>query len=450
MTDLASFTPLIHTLLSAATDSGAEAEILISGGKAVSVRVFKGKVEQFKHTDGLAIGVRAVIDGSEGIAYTERTDEAAGLETVREAVANAKICRPPYPASLSTPPPLPSQSSFYNPALESLDITQMTAFAAEMEAAAEKSDPRIINVPYAVCATETGVMRICSTRGIDRIQYDNSVSAYVSVLAETDGERRSGGEFVFGRQFSTLNQIQTAQNAVQEALSLLGGIPLPRQGHWPVILRHEAFADLLGAFAGLFSAKQVHDGRSLLAGKLNHAIAAARFSLIDDPLRPDGPASQNFDSEGFPAKKLTLIQNGTLCSYLHNSLTAAEDGVVSTGHAARSPKSSLGIAPSNWIVEIDAPLSRHDFYSTEPEMILVHGFQGLHAGVNAVSGDFSLMAEGFLIRHGKVVSPLKPFTVSGNFLTLLTDIQNAGDDFKMTAATIGTPSVHIAGLGISG
>lgn len=450
MTDLTAYTPLVQTLLKTARQLGVDAEIMITAGKSISVRVFEGKTDKFTHTDSLCIGIRVISNGSEGIAYTERDDEAACVEALYEAVANAKVCSPSHPVILAHPPSFTPRGSFYNSKLNEVGVAELTAFALETERLAQSRDPRIINVPYTVCGLGDGAVRLVSSAGVDLTEHDNSIHAYVSVLAEENGVRRSGGEALFDRDFSQFTPEKAANPATDEALSLLGGIALPHAGAWPVIISREAFADLLEAFMGLFSAKQVQEGHSLLAGKLNQIIASPLLSIIDDPAREEGASSRIFDAEGFECKPLTLIEKGVLTSLLHNSLTAAVDGIQSTGHAARSPKGSLGVAPSNFIVSFAETFPLTDLFKTATNLVEIRNFQGLHAGVNGISGDFSLMAEGFLYENGQRVGSLKPFTASGNFLELLQALRGGGDDFKMTLSGIGTASVWVDHLALSG
>lgn len=40
---------------------------------------------------------------------------------------------------------------------------------------------------------------------------------------------------------------------------------------------------------------------------------------------------------------------------------------------------------------------------------------GLHAGLNPISGDFNVQASGFMIENGKIANPVTLFVISGNF-----------------------------------
>jgi PmbA protein len=82
--------------------------------------------------------------------------------------------------------------------------------------------------------------------------------------------------------------------------------------------------------------------------------------------------------------------------------------------------------------------------------IEIVALQGMHSGANTISGDFSLSGEGFLFEKGIRKHSLKQFTVSGNILKLLQDVEMIADNFKFNMSSIGAASVLVKELAISG
>ena len=85
--------------------------------------------------------------------------------------------------------------------------------------------------------------------------------------------------------------------------------------------------------------------------------------------------------------------------------------------------------------------------------IMLTDLSGLHAGVNAISGDFSLLCEGYLIENGKQGRPVEQITVAGNFYFAIQDILAVGNDIinmPLGEGEFFTPSVLIKELSISG
>ena len=81
----------------------------------------------------------------------------------------------------------------------------------------------------------------------------------------------------------------------------------------------------------------------------------------------------------------------------------------------------------------------------------IHSLDGLHAGANAISGDFSLQSAGFRIENGRKTDRVKSFTVAGNFYSLLENIRAVADNLEFPGmGRVGSPSVLVDGLSVAG
>jgi PmbA protein len=80
--------------------------------------------------------------------------------------------------------------------------------------------------------------------------------------------------------------------------------------------------------------------------------------------------------------------------------------------------------------------------------------KGLHAGADAVTGDFSIDSEGFRIRDGKVCEAIKFFTVAGNFFDLLRNIKDVANDLTFGLpsgfTSFGAPSILVSQMSVAG
>lgn len=83
--------------------------------------------------------------------------------------------------------------------------------------------------------------------------------------------------------------------------------------------------------------------------------------------------------------------------------------------------------------------------------LYITGLNGLHAGANTQSGDFSLQAEGFFVEGGKKVRPVKNFTIADNFFSLLKKIDAVADTVEFgTGSSYGAPEVLVTDISVSG
>ena len=75
---------------------------------------------------------------------------------------------------------------------------------------------------------------------------------------------------------------------------------------------------------------------------------------------------------------------------------------------------------------------------------------GLHSGVNAVSGDFSVGVEGLMVRNGALAEPVREATIASTLQRLLLDIAAVGGDLEWPPGGTGAAALVIPGVTLSG
>ena len=82
--------------------------------------------------------------------------------------------------------------------------------------------------------------------------------------------------------------------------------------------------------------------------------------------------------------------------------------------------------------------------------IFVRGVNGLHSGVNPVSGDFSVGAYGHKIRDGALAEPFSEATIASTLQRMLLDVVAIGGDFEFLPGGSGMASIAIEDIALSG
>jgi len=438
----------IQLILDYAKNKTDDIEIMLSEGNSFSVRIHNQKIEAFNYSDSKGIGVRVLKNGKAGYSYTEEFNPKTFRMIVDKALENCELNEDNNLVILDNYPDLKNKPEVFSKELEKVDLTSKIELTKKLESNAKKIDKRIINVPYSMYADGSSYLRIVNSRGLDKNDHQNFAYAYVGVLAADQQDKRMGFDFIVGRDFNKFDPEKLARTSVEKSIALLGGKEIS-SGQYPVVFNNEMMATLLSTFSGIFSAQAVQEGKSLLKNKLNKKITSEKITIYDDALHPDGLSTRAFDSEGYPSQKTILIENGKLINLLHNTITARKDGVKSTGNASRGYKESIKVSPSNLYLKPgkNSPESLLNKYN---QVLQIVSLQGMHAGANPVSGDFSLSAEGFLYENGIRKNSLKQFTVSGNILKILEDVMEVGNDFKFNMNSVGAPSILIEKLSVSG
>ena len=213
-------------------------------------------------------------------------------------------------------------------------------------------------------------------------------------------------------------------------------------------------SDLISTFSSVFSSETAQKGLSKLAGKEGTVIASEAVTLVDDPFHKDNPIPRPFDGEGSPTYVKNVIEKGELKTLLYNLKTAAIAGKKTTGNASKGGyNSSIGVRPFTMYLA-PGELTEEELLKQAGNGIYINALAGLHAGADAVTGDFSLQSAGYLIEDGKKTAHIKSFTVAGNFFDLLRNITAVANNFELPMAisstAFGAPSVLVSGLSIAG
>jgi len=75
---------------------------------------------------------------------------------------------------------------------------------------------------------------------------------------------------------------------------------------------------------------------------------------------------------------------------------------------------------------------------------------GLHSGVNRVSGDFSVGAEGLIIRHGSLAEPVREVTVASTIQRMLQHVAFIGGDLEWLPGSAAGMTLAIDDMSMSG
>lgn len=423
----------------------AGAEVCITENDEFSVGVLKGSVEEYSVSGSFALGLRVQVEGRNGYAYTEAMED--GERLVREAMDNARSVASTDEHPMAGPAEYPEVPAKPN-ALEGMSAGDRIELCRALERAALSKSPLVKRV--ALCRVAAGRGRFCiyNTLGLEAEREDGVSCCYVEPVAERGQEVKDG--FAFRADGEAGDIEGCAKEAVEEALNQLGAGPVS-PGKYRVLLRNDAAASLLAAFSGMFSADAVQKGLSPLMGKEGQAVASHLITIVDDPMHPVSPTP--FDDEGTPSVSKAVVDKGVLSTLLHNLKTAKKAGVKSTSNGGRgSAGSPVGVRPSNFYIRP----GEEEFEALKERLgsgLLITDFAGMHAGVNGVSGQFSLSCKGRLIENGQDVRAVNEITIGGSFTGLLAQVEAVGKDIRFSmpgGSCFGSPSLLIKEAAISG
>lgn len=430
-------------------DGFEECEVYYVNRDSLSINVYQQEVDNYESNKTFGLSFRGKINGKMGYSYTEILDEEAIDMLVNSAKNGALSIESNDVQFIYKGDKEYQEVQTYYKELEGIDPKDLIELALEMEKEARKYSEKVVNVPYSMLSYGSAKQGIYNTNGLELENKSNILTVYLDVIA-ADGERRyNGSDYMSANSLKDINPKKLAKNAVEEALSKINGRSIESK-NYKILIKNEAMVSLLSTFSSIFNSEAVQKGLSLLKDKEGEKIASEVVTIVDNPLLKNGLGSTPFDDEGVATFKKEVVSKGVLKTLLYNLKTAHKAGKKTTGNGFKgSYASQVGISPSNFYIEKGED-SLEDLLKFVNEGVMITDLEGLHAGANAITGDFSLAAKGFYIKDGKKSFPVEQITLAGNYFELLKTIEKVGDDLKFPLSSIGSPSVVVKELSIAG
>jgi len=420
------------------------ADALYAGNRSSAVQVRLGELEDVSRSEGEEIGLRLFVgQQSATVASSDLSAEALGL-LVERCLAMAKEApEDPYaglaPADLlmRSEPPFLDADDGHEP-----DPTELRARALEAENAALAVEGVTNSSGAGASASATTIA--LATSGRFSGAYGTSGHGCSAVMIAGDGATMQRD--YASRSTRHLADLEPAaeigRRAGMRAVARLNpGRPKP--GKYPVLFDPRVSSGLLGHFAGAISGAAVARKTSFLLDRLGQQVFAPGVSIVDDPLRRRGLRSRPFDGEGVRVARQELVSGGILNQWIAESASARQLGIDPTGHAARGVGGAPSAGPSNLYLEAGAR-SREELLAVFPEALLVIELIG--QGVNAVTGDYSRGAVGFMVRGGEIAEPVSEITIASNLTDMFATLEPASDlEFRrgIDAPTILIPEMTV-------
>ena len=236
----------------------------------------------------------------------------------------------------------------------------------------------------------------------------------------------------------------------------------PKGGQMSVVIGAGASGILLHEAMGhAFEADFNRKGQSIFSDKMGQRICPEGVSVVDDGTVAVNRGSGNYDDEGVPGEKTYMVEDGILCSYLHDRISASWYGVTPTGNGRREN------FRYNPIPRMRATYMENG--NADPEGIIASVKNGIYVDefsngqVKIGEGDFTFFVKsGRLIEDGRLTAPVKDINIIGNGPQALADIVAVGNDLKIDNGTwtcgkeqsvpvsCGMPTVLISNLTVGG
>ena len=245
---------------------------------------------------------------------------------------------------------------------------------------------------------------------------------------------------------------ESAQKMLYAGYVEAGQMPVVLANKFGGVIFHEACGHLL-------ETTQLERGTSPFHESINKQIAHKAVSAVDEGLSNYAFGSLSMDDEGMEPQNTVLIENGILKKFLSDRAGFLRTGHPRTGSGRRQNFSFAAASRMR-----NTYIKQGDYTPEELIRSVDNGLYCKSMGGGSVgpTGQFNFsVEEGYLIKNGKLDSPVKGATLIGEAKEILPRISMCANDLDLAAGfcgsvsgsvnvTVGQPHIKVDSITVGG
>lgn len=414
-----------------------QAEYFTLRNKSAYVRIDNGSLALVADRDDAACALRVLKNAKLGASFGESPSQDGLLDNALAAAAFGQTAK----FSFATDQPA-YRADTYNAQTAGMAADDIVDLCMQLQSRIHQVVPEApVNI---VCQVESTSRHIETTAGVAAEEAATLAALAVELPFSHGGTDTGARATILSNDPIQISDEWIAQLVEERAWGERASSPTT--GRFPVILTPYASNLLTLGLATSLSGQAIARGISPMGDKSRQQILSDQLTITENALEQTLPLARSFDDEGIACEQRAIVEKGVLKGFLTDLSSAAELEQTSTGNAVRrtlfSEKVEDAPVPSFLGAIIDAGSTPwRELVSSLEEGILVTHMLGLHSS-NLMQGQFAVQANGFHIRHGKIVGYLERTMMSGSLFESFLNVRGVSRERKPTAQG----SLSVAGL----
>lgn len=429
---------LAQYCLAFARQAGAQkVRITLSKSLMNLIGLLNGEVDKTAHALDRSLQLQLFVEGRYGAFSTNKLEKEGLEEFIREAIDTVKMLQEdsyrdlPAPERVAKDARTGRELGLYDPAYDTLTAEQRREMALASchwpcGAIAEEGE-------YSDSVFDTLTI---DSQGLYARHTETSFEiGYETTVEDAQGNHFSSYWWDAAPLLKDLQWKDCAEIAYKRALAQVG-VQDTTGGKYTVVVDTECASTLLTPVLNALGGFALQQKNSFLLESLGKQLFPEQLTILDLPRTPGETGCRLFDSEGVATREMPIIDKGVIKTYFLNTYIAAKMGMAPTVEDATRVK----------VLPVGGYKTLEELLEATGDCILVTGFNGGNS--NPVTGNFSYGIEGFLVRGGKRVHPVRELLITGNFLQLWNNLVATADDARPCLSKL-IPSLAFANVDIS-
>ena len=438
---------MLSGVVEAAMKAGASAaEAVFAERASLSVSVRLGALEEVEREEARDLGVRVFVGQRQASVSGSDVSREGRERLVERVMAMARLAAEDPYAGLAPPERLaagrPVDLDLFDPAEPGPELLEERALAAEASALAVEG---VTNSGGGSADWSSASWRMVSSGGFAGTYRASASSISTQAIAGEGAGMEQAGAWRTKRWLADLpSPDEIGTEAGRRAVASLNARKIDSTTA-PVIFENRLASSLLSPLIGAISGPSVARGVSFLKDKLGTQVFASGIRVTDDPHRSRGLGSSPFDDEGVANRKVDIVADGVLATWLLNSGSARQLGLETTGHASRGLAGPPGVGVSNLTLD-PGQSDLAELMRAAGSGVFVTSMFG--PSLNSNTGDWSVGCAGHWFEGGEIAYPDTEITVAGNLIDIYARLI-PGSDLEIRGRA-NAPSILVDALSIAG
>jgi len=412
--------------------------ISLYNGSSTTFEVRDMKIDKLQQASENGLVINLYVDGRYGSYSTNRLDKKELEKFIKDGIDGTRYLAEDKARTL------PDPSLYYtgggqdlqlkDPGFDSVQPDDKVALAMSTCEEMMGKDDRVISANSSYSDAKDFKYMIASN-GFEGDSSSTSYSLVGSVSIHGEGDARPESYWYDSSlYYDTMIKKGIGTQALERVLRKLGQKKVA-SGKYKMLVDNMNAARLFSPIIGALYGSSIQQNNSFLLNKLDQKVLGDNITLIDEPHLIKASGARYFDGEGVATKHLPIFQDGVLKTYFIDTYSANKMEMSPTISSPSILTMKLGDKDTNGLIgSID-------------KGILITGFNG--GNCNSTTGDFSYGVEGFLIEKGKLSQPISEMNITGNMITLWSNLLEAGNDPRLSSSWR-IPALLFDGVDFSG
>ncbi|MBF0986912.1 MAG: hypothetical protein HXK72_01035 [Clostridiales bacterium] len=206
------------------------------------------------------------------------------------------------------------------------------------------------------------------------------------------------------------------------------------------LLKQDVMEEIITSILEAFSLKTVNLNLSLYKDRIGEKIFSEKISLLENPFGEENITKYLFDEEGNKTRKKYLVEKGVLKLFISNNKEASKNNMVSTSNSF----DEIGVRN---LTLLPGDKTEEYIIKNIKEGLIITDIAGAGGqAIDIVSGNISLLVNGFYILNGKINSYFEQGIMTTTIKELFNNIIEVSNTFRYSNEIVRSPSVLISDI----